>query len=533
MMELVLQIGSPEALAAALEAGAGGVAVRLPRNPGGDWWDEVQVWLAAARRRAVRFYLVWDWLVGQPILPRAEDLLAQAAGLRPQALVLRDLGLVREARRRYPDLPLHAAGNWGCHNSLGLGAARTLGFHRVILDAPLSLKDLALMRRQSLMPWEVVVPPNSWGFPGLCLLPDYLGIDPVSVLPLLNSASPAHRMADALETLAGLCQLGVEAIQVGWEFTRAEPLKRVVKLYRMVWEASPATRPGVLAAARDVLAAFGDLLTEPAGEDPVKNPRRDLGTRDRGRGPGPKPAPFKSIPPKDLWLEARDYPEAAALVRDWRGPLVVSLTPENYGAFLPEHRRWKPRRLVWRLPGVIRESALTFYHKAMETLRQGGYFRFIAGDWGAVALARRPGSEVYGDQTLGVRNLWAIKAARELGAARICLPPGNPAQWQELLKPGAGFWGYFSHFPALAVWPREAGPAKAGTVAGHKLRRVLEGEVALLLKKTPENLESQAGWLQRRGVAPLLMALPHSGLPWGRVPAGFESPPRAERPPRK
>ena len=55
-----------------------------------------------------------------------------------------------------------------------------------------------------------------------------------------------------------------------------------------------------------------------------------------------------------------------------------------------EHRHWGPRRLIWRLPPAIPESSLAFYQKALETLGQGGYSRFVAGDWGAVALAGAP-----------------------------------------------------------------------------------------------------------------------------------------------
>jgi collagenase-like PrtC family protease len=532
-MELVLQIGSPEAFSAALEAGVGGVAVRLPLNPGPDWWDEAGVWQTAARRRNVRFYLVWDGLIEQPDLDPAEEILARAAELRPDALVLRDMGLVREARRRYPGLSLHASGAWGCQNSLGLGLAQTLGFRQVVLDAPLSLKDLALMRRQSQMPVEAVVPASPWGFSGLCLVQEYLGMEAAFQLARAISPSPAQTMPGALENLASLLQLGVEAVQVGWEFTRGESLRQVVKLCRLLWEASPAARPGVLDAAREVLAAFGELVAEGAGADPI-SPKHDSGARNKGRRPGPPDKPQKAIPAKDIWLEARDYTEAAALARDWRGVLVVSLTPENYGAFLPEHRRWKPRLLVWRLPPVIRESALTFYLKALETLRQGGYLRFIAADWGAAALARRLGAEVYGEQTLGVRNVWALKAARELGVARICLPPGDPDRWRDLLKPEAGFWGYLSHYPALGVWPRGAEPALPRTLAGYKLRRVVEGELALLCKRVPENLEPQTGLLQSRGVAPLVVALPRSGLPMNRVPVELElRRPQAPRPFRK
>jgi collagenase-like PrtC family protease len=525
-MELVLQIGSEEALAAALEVGAGAVAVRLPRKPSREWWGEIRGWQTAARRREVPFYLVWDRLVEQPDLSRAEAMLAQVAELKPQALVLRDVGLAREARRRYSDLSLHAAGAWGCQNSLGMIAAQVLGFERVVLDGPLSLKDLALMRRQSPLPSAVTVPGSFWGFPGLCLVQDYLGPDVAAEFLKSSLSSRAPGLTAALDTLPGLTQLGVEAIQVGWEFTQGDSVKQVAKLCRMVWEASPADRPGVLAAAREVLAAFGDLLAETG--DPKDKPGPPEPRRGQDPGGKPGPSPPKTGPPKAVWLEARDYPEAAALARDWRGPLVVSLTPENYGAFLPEHRRWRPRRLVWRLPPVIRESALTFYQKAMDTLRQGGYARFIAGDWGAAVLARKLG-EVYGDQTLGVRNVWALEAARELGVPRICLPPGDPSKWRDLVKPDAGWWGYLSHTPALAVWPSGTEPPLPRTLAGQRLRRVAEGEMVLLCKRAPENLEDQAPGQQRRGVVPLIIALPRSGLPWNRVPPGLESRPREGR----
>ena len=94
----------------------------------------------------------------------------------PTALQLRDLGLVREARRRYPDLPLQAAGNFGAHNSPGVRLADTLGFTRVVVAGPVSLKDLALMRRQTAMPLAVTLPTGCQGYASLCLMEEYLGV---------------------------------------------------------------------------------------------------------------------------------------------------------------------------------------------------------------------------------------------------------------------------------------------------------------------------------------------------------------------
>lgn len=528
-MELIVQVQDGAAATAALEAGAAGVAVCLPREPAPAWWTEAGAWQSAVRQRHRKFYLVWDRPVMEAELPGALKMLEAIARMTPDALVLRDLGLTRDARLRFPQLPLHAAGNCGFHNSPGLRLAETLGFSGVLLEAPLSLKDLALLRRQSSMPLTAVLPPFCQGYAGLCLVEEHLGVECSQCCRPLEQEAPAAVLMAALEMLSGLCQMGVEAVQVRGDFFPEDSLKPALGLYQAVWEAPPSARPRVLAAAREVLAAFGDrFMAGPVRKDDLA--AKEPPPKTPWRGPSaPQPQPGLVLGRGLVWLEARGYVEAAALAREWRDPILIRLTPENYAAFLPEHRRWNPRRLIWRLPPAIQESALSFYQKALETLRQGGYNRFVAADWGAVALARAAGGEVYGDQTLGVRNTLALEAARQLGVARVCLPPARrPEDWRPWLTaaPRGRFWSYLYHFPDLAVCPRTAAlpPAAPG------LRWVADGEHSCLCKESPEHLEKAAEWLPRQGVAPLVVALPRSGLPWGKAPALAAPEPRRSRP---
>jgi collagenase-like PrtC family protease len=517
-MELIVQVHDEAALAAALDAGVAGVAVRLPRDADSEWWSEIRIWQTAARRRACKFYLIWDHLIADADFPQALEVLGASAQLGPDALALRDPGLAREARLRHPHLVLHAAGSWGVQTSPGLKLAENLGFSRVALEAPISLKDLALLRRQSSLALQVELPPFCRGYAGLSLTEEYLGLEcPRCGAP--GQESPADLLMTALETLSGLCQLGVEAIQIRGDFFPGDSLGQVLGLFKAVWEAPASERPRVLTAARQVLAAFGDRfrLGEPQGEPAPEKQAAQAAAR---RPPPSPPKPVPGVPPHRglLWLEARGYPEAAALAREWRDPIVVELTRENYAAFLPELRRWGPRRLIWRLPPALQESALSFYQKALETLRQGGYSRVVAGDWGAAVLARSAGCEVYGDQTLGVRNTPALEVAHQVGVARVCLPPApRPEDWQKWLHaaPPGRFWSYLYHFPALAVCPR-TGAAPPLPAPG--LRWVTYGENVCLSKETPEHLEKTGEGLSRQGVAPLVVSLPRSRLPWGKVP---------------
>jgi len=219
-----------------------------------------------------------------------------------------------------------------------------------------------------------------------------------------------------------------------------------------------------------------------------------------------------------VWLEARDYAEAAALAREWREPLVLGLTADNYAAFLKEHRHWGSRRLLWRLPPAIPESALAFYQKALETLRQGGYNRFVAGDWGAVALVGAAGDQVFGDQTLGVRNSWSVACGREFKVIRVCLPPGHRSDhWQEILAatPFGSFWSYLYRCAALAVCPAEA----AALTPPENLRWMVEDGKALLCLKAPQNLHDLDPWFKQQSILPLVVALPHSPRPRGQLPS--------------
>jgi hypothetical protein len=142
----------------------------------------------------------------------------------------------------------------------------------------------------------------------------------------------------------------------------------------------------------------------------------------------------------------------------------------------------------------------------------------VAGDWGAVALAGEAGGQVYGDQTLGVRNSWSLQAARNFQVVRVCLPPGaRPEHWQELLKaaPSGSFWGYLYQVAPLAVCPGEA----ATLPPPADCRWIPQDGQTLLCSKTPQDLRGLGAWLKQQAINPLVVALPRTSLPWGQLPS--------------
>jgi hypothetical protein len=225
-------------------------------------------------------------------------------------------------------------------------------------------------------------------------------------------------------------------------------------------------------------------------------------------------------------------PEAAQLARQWQGTLMVQLTPANYQAFLQEYRYWQERRrLVWRLPPVMREQELPFFRQALTTLREGGFVRYVAGDWGGVALIKEVGGLIFADHTLGIRHLKAVNAAGRLGIERFCLPAGLAwEEWQRLLRraPAGSWWAYLYQVPVLAVSGGEDSlpdPDRPGGSREQRLRWMKEDGLSCLCPKKPVDFCYLKDWLSDQGVSPLVIALPRTGLPWGQAP-----PPRERKP---
>ena len=262
----------------------------------------MEAWQAAARSHGVRFNLQWDRLVPEKELPQAQKALAALAALNPDALALRDsrASAGRPACAIPGSVCLHAAGSLGFHNSPGLAPAETLGFSRVVLEGPMPLKDLALLRRQTDLPLEVVLPHPCPGFGHLCLLDDYLvsgGGCPSCCLPARWQADAAAGLLTTLELLPGLSQVGVAAVRLGGVFSQGRPLSRSIELCRLMLDASAAGRPRVLAAAREVLAAFGDRvsLRIPPSRDPA---RQEVSGPLLRLGAAPRPSPgAPELPP--------------------------------------------------------------------------------------------------------------------------------------------------------------------------------------------------------------------------------------------
>ena len=167
-MELLAPAGSPEALTAAVQAGADAVylgfgPLNARRNAKNFTREELEAGVAYCHLRGVKVYLTLNTLLTNRELPLAAETGAWASDLGIDAVLVQDLGVARLLRRTCPDLPLHASTQMTVHNLDGVRACADLGMTRVVLSRELSADAIADLCARSPVELEV------FGHGALCM----------------------------------------------------------------------------------------------------------------------------------------------------------------------------------------------------------------------------------------------------------------------------------------------------------------------------------------------------------------------------
>ena len=146
-MEILSPAGSPEAVRAAVCAGANAVylgfgSFNARRNAKNFTREELAQAVSYCHLRGVRLYLTLNTLVSDREMEQAAEQAAAASQLGMDAVIAQDLGVVRMLRQVAPDLPIHASTQMSIHNLDGVKAAADLGISRVVAARELGRADL-------------------------------------------------------------------------------------------------------------------------------------------------------------------------------------------------------------------------------------------------------------------------------------------------------------------------------------------------------------------------------------------------------
>ncbi len=179
-MELLVPVGSKDALKAAIAGGADAVylggklfgARRLAEN----FTDaELGTAVRLAHSHGMRVYLTVNTLIKESELRDAFSYLDYLESIGVDAVIVQDRGLLRLIRDNF-SLPVHASTQMGIHSPEGAVWAEENGISRVILARELRLDELRKIREAARIELEVFIHGAlCYSFSGQCLFSSFLG----------------------------------------------------------------------------------------------------------------------------------------------------------------------------------------------------------------------------------------------------------------------------------------------------------------------------------------------------------------------
>lgn len=160
--ELLSPAGSPEALEAAVAAGAdavylGGSHFNARQNAHNFDPLELREAVTHAHRMGARVYLTLNTLLWDRELPLALEAAYEAAEAGVDALIVADLGAAALIRRSLPSLPLHASTQLSGHNAAVGKVLADFGFTRFVIARETTFSDLAAAVRDNPLEVEVFI----------------------------------------------------------------------------------------------------------------------------------------------------------------------------------------------------------------------------------------------------------------------------------------------------------------------------------------------------------------------------------------
>ena len=246
--ELLAPAGSPEALYAAVEAGADAVYLGL-RDPSSNArasavnfsLEELSALIPYCHGRGVKVYVTLNTLCHTAELSHLVDLARSLDEMGVDALIVADLGLARLLSRACPSLPLHASTQAFCHSTLPADALYGMGFSRVVLARETREDDMARITREAKPEIEVflhgalcvshsgqclfssLVGGRS-GNRGLCAQPCRLPYNGKPLLSLKDLCLATH--------IPDLIQMGVSSLKIEGRMKSPSYVYEVTRIYR-------------------------------------------------------------------------------------------------------------------------------------------------------------------------------------------------------------------------------------------------------------------------------------------------------------
>ena len=160
--ELLLPVGQKEMAEAAIQNGADAIYVGFPGfNARGRSYDfeleELKQIIEMCHLNGVKVNLAFNIVIFENELPLVVEALKKVLPLKPDALIVQDLGLVRIVKEMYPEQVIHGSTQMTITNDLAIQYLENLDIKRFVLGRENSLPEIKLITERTKKELEVFV----------------------------------------------------------------------------------------------------------------------------------------------------------------------------------------------------------------------------------------------------------------------------------------------------------------------------------------------------------------------------------------
>ncbi|HWR12593.1 MAG TPA: peptidase U32 family protein [Rectinemataceae bacterium] len=270
-VELLAPAGSPEALNAALGEGADAVYLGLrsfnARMRSANFaFNQFEAGLQTIHEHGKKVYVTVNTVFEERETDRVYQLLQFLNRLKPDGIIVQDLGVLKMARDNFPSLALHASTQMNVASSRGCHFLSRQGFKRAVLARELSLEEIRTVRQNTPLELEVFVHGALCvSASGVCLFSSYLGGKSAN----RGACTQACRRLYESETkkafffspddlqlidyVPDLIDMGIDSFKIEGRMKSAEYVGTVVAAYRHLIDNCQIDRERALAKAKAML----------------------------------------------------------------------------------------------------------------------------------------------------------------------------------------------------------------------------------------------------------------------------------------
>ena len=179
--ELLAPAGNPEALEAAIEAGADAVyfgagAFNARMRAKNFSPEELTKALKLCAQYGVKSYVTVNTRLRDKELPELRELTGELYEAGADALIVADMGVAKIIRDSFPDFELHASTQVSGHNAADGAALRSLGFSRMVCPREMSLDEISRLVKEAPVEIEMFVHgAHCVSFSGQCMMSFAMG----------------------------------------------------------------------------------------------------------------------------------------------------------------------------------------------------------------------------------------------------------------------------------------------------------------------------------------------------------------------